>query len=70
MHTIMQPGDEFGATTHAQAGDVVMVVDGGGGTVDVSTYSLTKHCERLVLREIVPPDGGLYGSTLIDQAFE
>lgn len=43
-----------------------MVVDAGGGTVDITVHEIT--AER-GLREVVPGDGGPYGSTYVDVEF-
>lgn len=47
-------------------GKCFMVVDCGGGTVDITVHEIAEHEE---LKEVVPPEGGNYGSTYIDQYF-
>jgi len=48
------------------AGNSFMVVDAGGGTVDITVHR--KVGDELV--ELYPPSGGAWGSTYIDQKFE
>jgi len=47
-------------------GKCFMVVDCGGGTVDITVHEIAEHEE---LKEVVPPEGGPYGSTYIDRYF-
>ena len=47
-------------------GKCFMVVDCGGGTVDITVHEIVKHEE---LKELLPPEGGCYGSTYIDRYF-
>ncbi|KAI5795147.1 hypothetical protein EDC01DRAFT_74332 [Geopyxis carbonaria] len=49
--------------------DCFMVVDAGGGTVDVVTYQIV-NTEPLVLNEVVTGDGDLCGSVFIDLEFK
>ena len=47
------------------------VVDCGGGTVDIAYHKVEKTVgEKFVVKELVPPSGGPYGGTLVDQEFE
>jgi hypothetical protein len=49
-------------------GDKFVILDCGGGTVDVTVHSLvTKAPFRL--NELAPPSGGPWGSTYVDAAF-
>lgn len=45
-----------------------LIVDCGGGTIDITAYVITEE-KPLKVKEIIPPDGGHLGSTLIDQRF-
>ena len=49
--------------------DRFMVLDCGGGTVDITMHQV-EEMMPLKLSEIRAPDGGDYGSTYVDQAFE
>lgn len=49
-----------------ERGKCFMVVDCGGGTVDITVHEIIEHEE---LKELVPPEGGCYGSTYIDRYF-
>eukprot|EP00960_Hanusia_phi_P077200 768663-Hanusia_phi.AAC.5 len=53
----LKPGDQF------------MVVDCGGGTIDI-TMSRVHTCSPLSLDEILAPSGGPWGSTYVDKEFE
>jgi hypothetical protein len=49
-------------------GEKFVILDCGGGTVDVTVHSLvTKTPFRL--NELAPPSGGPWGSTYVDAAF-
>ncbi|KAI0738318.1 hypothetical protein C8Q80DRAFT_1275832 [Daedaleopsis nitida] len=48
-----------------KAGEKVMVVDAGGGTVDVSTYFF-KKAEPLVVEELAAPDCVMQGSAMVN----
>lgn len=51
-------------------GKKMMVIDcGGGGTVDITAHK-TISVEPLTLEEVSAPDGGLFGSTRVDNAFK
>jgi molecular chaperone DnaK (HSP70) len=50
------------------AGSTVMVLDCGGGTVDVTVHKL-RSIEPLRLDEVVIPSGGNWGSTYVDASF-
>jgi hypothetical protein len=47
-------------------GTVIMIVDAGGGTVDITVHEVIKG-QRL--DEVVPCGGGLYGSKYVDENF-
>ncbi|KAJ2981907.1 hypothetical protein NUW58_g6569 [Xylaria curta] len=50
-------------------GDNFVVLDAGGGTVDIISYKVQK-LEPLTVSECVEGDGALCGSTFVDRAFE
>ncbi len=50
-------------------GDVFIICDAGGGTVDLISYNVTRAAP-VVMEEAVEGTGGLYGSIFIDEAFE
>ncbi|KAK3946034.1 hypothetical protein QBC46DRAFT_370658 [Diplogelasinospora grovesii] len=52
-----------------QPGNVYVVCDAGGGTVDLISYKV-KSTKPIVLQEAVEGTGGLCGGIFIDQAFE
>ncbi|CAN0086429.1 unnamed protein product, partial [Scytosiphon promiscuus] len=54
--------------THANT--KVMIVDCGGGTVDITTHNITSVHPTLSLAEILPPTGGPWGSTCVDEEFK
>ncbi|CAN0387449.1 unnamed protein product, partial [Hapterophycus canaliculatus] len=47
----------------------MMVVDCGGGTVDITTYDILS-VDPLNLAEAKAPSGGMWGSTYVDKAFK
>ena len=51
-------------------GDTFMVLDCGGGTVDITMHRVAKKEPSLKLEEIAPPSGGPFGSTYVDLEFE
>ncbi|KAK1783177.1 hypothetical protein QBC45DRAFT_466942 [Copromyces sp. CBS 386.78] len=51
-----------------QAGDTFVVVDCGGGTADVISYSVTQT-DPMVVKESVKGEGGLCGAVFVDEAF-
>ncbi|CAN0209375.1 unnamed protein product, partial [Scytosiphon promiscuus] len=51
-----------------QPGNQMMIVDCGGGTVDITTHEVLSTTP-LRLKEIRPPTGGPWGSTYVDKAF-
>ncbi|KAF2221155.1 hypothetical protein BDZ85DRAFT_203059 [Elsinoe ampelina] len=52
-----------------RVGDVFIVCDAGGGTVDLITYEV-QSLEPLILREVVPGTGGLCGAAFLNYGFE
>ncbi|KAL4736402.1 hypothetical protein BDV11DRAFT_211253 [Aspergillus similis] len=50
-------------------GDVYVICDAGGGTVDLISYEI-KDTNPIAMREAVEGRGGLCGGLLIDEAFE
>ncbi|KAI0858320.1 actin-like ATPase domain-containing protein [Xylaria cubensis] len=50
-------------------GDSFVVMDAGGGTVDIISYKVEK-LEPMVVSECVEGDGALCGATFVDSAFE
>ncbi|CAM9668792.1 unnamed protein product [Scytosiphon promiscuus] len=50
-------------------GGYMMVVDCGGGTLDITTYHIVS-VEPLRLAEALVPKGGLWGSTQVDAVFK
>ncbi|KAF2965471.1 hypothetical protein GQX73_g8077 [Xylaria multiplex] len=55
--------------TDLQTGDSFVVVDAGGGTVDVISYKVNK-LEPLSVSECVEGEGALCGGTFLDKEFE
>ncbi|EME80247.1 uncharacterized protein MYCFIDRAFT_189860 [Pseudocercospora fijiensis CIRAD86] len=55
--------------TQVKAGDVILVCDCGGGTVDVTTYELAALTPKLQFHELQTGTGGKCGSTWIDRNF-
>ncbi|KAJ5186287.1 purine and uridine phosphorylase [Penicillium cf. viridicatum] len=53
---------------YVESGNVFVVCDAGGGTVDVITYIVVDN-QPLQLQEAVPSDGSLCGGIFIDEAF-
>ncbi|KAH9226360.1 hypothetical protein K456DRAFT_1754919 [Colletotrichum gloeosporioides 23] len=50
-------------------GDVFVICDAGGGTVDLISYEVT-NSKPLTIEEVGEGTGGLYGGVFIDKAFE
>jgi hypothetical protein len=53
-----------------QKGNTFMVLDCGGGTVDITMHHVAEKEPTLKLKEISPPSGGPFGSTYVDLEFE
>jgi hypothetical protein len=47
-----------------------MVLDCGGGTVDITMHRVADKTPSMLLEEICPPSGGPWGSTYVDAEFE
>ncbi|KAI0198444.1 hypothetical protein F4808DRAFT_451975 [Astrocystis sublimbata] len=52
-----------------KVGDTFVVMDAGGGTVDIISYKV-ENLEPMVVSECVEGDGALCGATFVDTAFE
>lgn len=52
-----------------EAGEHVMVIDAGGGTVDITLHECVGRGGQVVLAEAVAADGGHDGASTIDAAF-
>ncbi|UPL02480.1 hypothetical protein LCI18_013414 [Fusarium solani-melongenae] len=63
LSTLCNPGRE------PKTGDVYLICDAGGGTVDLITYEIT-GVDPILMREAVEGTGGLCGGIFIDEAFE
>lgn len=50
-------------------GSKYIVVDIGGGTVDISTHQRINKNDKIYIEEVYPPIGGNNGSTFINQRF-
>ena len=53
-----------------EVGDTFMVLDCGGGTVDITVHRVAQKTPDLLLDELSNPSGGPWGSTFIDAEFE
>ena len=53
-----------------KTGDTYMLVDAGGGTVDLITYTVSAIEPKLELTEASPGTGALCGATFLNQRFE
>ncbi|KAF2131051.1 hsp70-like protein [Dothidotthia symphoricarpi CBS 119687] len=60
---------ERNSAASVQRGDGVLICDCGGGTVDITSYSVLQVAPKLEFEEIVPGTGGKCGSTYIDREF-
>ncbi|CAM9285911.1 unnamed protein product, partial [Hapterophycus canaliculatus] len=52
-----------------RAGTKIMILDCGGGTVDITTHDIISVHPTLRLREILAPTGGPWGSACVDEEF-
>lgn len=50
--------------------DTIVIVDAGGGTVDLISYTITQLDPILGVKEAVPGKGGLCGSTYLNERFQ
>ncbi|KAF8853526.1 actin-like ATPase domain-containing protein [Acephala macrosclerotiorum] len=64
LSTLAEPGRKL------KAGDVYVICDAGGGTVDLITYQIDCPLNPIEMHEAVEGTGGLCGGIFIDQAFE
>lgn len=55
-------------TQSLSVGETIVVVDAGGGTVDLTTYNL-KALDPLEIEEAAPPTGALCGSAFLNIRF-
>ena len=51
-------------------GDAFMVLDCGGGTVDITMHRVLERRPQMQLEELAAPSGGPFGSTFVDREFE
>ncbi|GAO46634.1 actin-like ATPase domain-containing protein [Saitoella complicata NRRL Y-17804] len=58
-----------GLTKEIRPGNGLLVVDAGGGTVDLVAYQVTKS-DPFVLKECTVPTGGICGSSQLDRDFK
>ncbi|KAH6612882.1 hypothetical protein B0J18DRAFT_447382 [Chaetomium sp. MPI-SDFR-AT-0129] len=58
-----------GSVNAVKAGDNVLILDCGGGTVDITTYTIRKTFPSIEFDEICVGVGGKCGSTYIDRNF-
>lgn len=63
LSTLCEPG------RRVKEGEVYLVCDAGGGTVDLSCYQV-EQADPIAVREAVIGTGGLCGGIFIDEAFE
>ncbi|KAF8464852.1 hypothetical protein BDZ91DRAFT_243142 [Kalaharituber pfeilii] len=66
MHCLTDLNETKGSL---KVGDIYMIVDCGGRTVDLMSYQVTST-EPLRVNECTRGTGGLYGSTLLNREFE
>ena len=57
-------------SANLQKDDVFILVDAGGGTVDLTISKVAAKHPSLLLEELAAPSGGPFGSTFVDSAFE
>ncbi|RPB17468.1 actin-like ATPase domain-containing protein [Morchella conica CCBAS932] len=57
-------------STHLKRGDVFVVVDCGGGTVDLISYEILSLSPNISVKECAGGKGELCGSTFLNQRFE
>ncbi|KAK7914963.1 actin-like ATPase domain-containing protein [Apiospora marii] len=60
---------QLGYRPDLKKGDRFMVVDCGGGTVDIICYEVVEPAPKLKIRECTEGTGDLCGATFLDQAF-
>ncbi|KAK6189536.1 hypothetical protein LQW54_013168 [Pestalotiopsis sp. IQ-011] len=52
-----------------RANDTFVLLDAGGGTVDANTYTVSQTTPLRLQAEGAPPQGGLFGSSYLNEAF-
>lgn len=60
---------EFRGRPGVKPGDVFVVCDAGGGTVDITSYKVQKT-DPVVVKECVQGDGKMCGAIFVDQEFQ
>ncbi|CAM9472302.1 unnamed protein product [Ectocarpus fasciculatus] len=65
---VIPRGDSNPLTCEAE-GKKMMIVDCGGGTVDITTHNIVS-VNPLKVVEVAAPTGGAWGSTQVDEAFK
>ncbi|KAK5120261.1 hypothetical protein LTR85_006467 [Meristemomyces frigidus] len=65
--TVLKKYAQVGSINALQIGQVVLICDCGGGTVDITTYTIVETTPRLEFEEIVVGDGKACGSTFVDR---
>ena len=61
---------ERSETPGLKQGDTFMVLDWGGGTVDMTLHRVAQEQPDLLLDELHEPSGGPWGATFVDKEFE
>lgn len=75
VHIISEPEAAATYAIHSldsrglDAGDTIMVLDAGGGTVDLATHTIKSLDPELKLIEAAPDTGALCGSAFLDLRF-
>ncbi|KAM0535277.1 hypothetical protein ACHAO2_004228 [Verticillium nonalfalfae] len=62
-------GGHIVSTIPLEVGDTIVVVDAGGGTVDLISYTITRLKPILEVQEAAPGSGALCGSTFLNLRF-
>ena len=57
-------------SANLEQGDTFMILDAGGGTVDITMHTVRSPLPSLKLDELCAPSGGPWGSTYVDAEFE
>ncbi|XP_053385546.1 heat shock 70 kDa protein 12B-like [Mercenaria mercenaria] len=55
------------ALSRLQVGDRYMIIDAGGGTIDITVHEVAPHGG---LKEVAAASGGGWGGTMVDRAYE
>ncbi|KAF2814349.1 uncharacterized protein BDZ99DRAFT_437244 [Mytilinidion resinicola] len=61
---------EFKGRPGVRPGDVFVVCDAGGGTVDLTSYKVQMTDPAVDVKEAVEPDGKMCGAIFVDQEFQ